>query len=340
MILKLLEYKDSVKTFWNLEVLINYKKKQIKAFSYLDSISYLIKHLMMMWFDVIYANFISSHKLSDQEVSAIIQESLYEVQNLKDKIRQNLKEQRDHEIRIYKDEGLQKTIKLVLVAIEEIDNVLNALSNGVSQDKVRDIKIMSQELIKLKMWRNIDKMLKVLEDVYHHIYEMKQEYLSKQLPSFPIKGSLVTDLDMMLEINKLKKAQEIKQIWAKRDSDDNYYLSFEQKGVYIKFLIKDIKNKIQNIQSLFFKLFDYFEIFVLFTIVSTSIFLWIDKISYSLSANISLYAFIIKAWTFGICFYIIKMFRKQKLKTDILLFIIAILSSFLVFQLLKYNLSF
>jgi hypothetical protein len=201
---------------------------------------------------------------------------------------------------------------------------------------------MLQDLTKLKMWRNVDKMSEVLEAIYHKSYEIQQEYLQNSGISitFPILWSIATNIDMISEINKFIKAQNIKKIWAKRDSDDNYYLSFELIWVYIKLLLKDIKNSLKDIKYLFYNMFDYLQLAFLSIIIFVSLSFRFHKISYSINENMYLYVFMIKTWIFWLCFYILSRFKKLKIYQNILLILLAILSSYLVFWFLKSNLSF
>ena len=340
IILNYSEYKRDIKSFWNLEILINYKQKIIKAVSYSDDIVSLVKYFMMIWFDVKYANFISSNRLSDLEVSNIIKESFLDVQNFQNQIKENSKEKENQNKKIYQDEKLQKTIKILLSALKEVDILLSNTHEFVSQDKIRDIKVLYQELIKLKMWRNADKMLEVLEDIYHKMYEIQQEYLLSRNVGLPISWSKVTNIDIMSEINKYKKAKNIKNILAKRDIEDNYYLSFEQLGIHIKFLIKDLKYSLKNISNLFFNSFDYLEILFVFVILMLTIILWFNKVSYSLLEEHYLYFSLIKTWTFGLIFFVTKAFRKQYIKRNLWLFLLAMLLSYFIFRLLINNLSF
>jgi len=342
VILNFSDYKESPQSFWNVEITINYKQKTIKAFSYLNDIYSIVKYFLMMWFDVSYANFISSEdKISDHEVSDAIKNIKIEVENIKDTFKQELKQQKDQERKIYKDEKLKKTIKISLSAIREVDLLLrNIDTQSISQDKIRDIKIMAQELTKLKMWRNVDKMIEVLEKVYLKIYEIQKENFSKKTPKLQILGSLVTDVDMQQEIEKYKKAQNIKKIGAKRDSDDNYYLSFETTWIYLKFLIKDFKNNLKNISNFFYNAFDYFEIFAIFVAIVLSTYFWFSKISYSLYENLYLYYALMQVWVFGLSFCIVKILRKKSIKINILLLIASFFVYYLLIWFLKGNLSF
>ena len=340
--LSFIEYKENIQSFWNIEIIINYKQKKIRIFSDLNNIYSTAKYFMMIGFDVSYANFLlPSDKLEDVEISKIIKETKMEVENIQLLLKQELKYQKDREKEIYNDENLKKTVKFCISAIEEIDSLLNSIEiEKVSQDKIRDIKIISQELLKLKMWRNVDKMIEVLENTYHKIYEIKKEYFLHKTPKFDILWSDISDLDMIQEIHKYEKAQNIKKIWANRDSDDNYYLSFEKTGIYFKFLLKDLKNKLKNISRFIYSIFDYFEIFLIFTPVVLAIYFRLSKVSYSSYDNLYVYYSFIQIWTLWLSLYLVKIFRRASAKTNLLLFILFFVIYYFLFWFLKNNLSF
>jgi hypothetical protein len=298
VILNFSEYKESLQDFWQLQVDIKYKTQNVEITSYLTDIKSATYNFMMIWFDVSYINFIWKNKLSNQEVLDIIKSVWLEVKESKEKFKQQIIQEKEQERKIYKNEKLQKFTKISQKVPHEVENLLLIIWENVSQDKIRDIKTMSQNLIKIKMWRNIDKMSEILENIYHKIYEIEKEYFSKikNKSTFPIPWSIVSDIDIMSEISKLNKAKNIKEIWASRDSDDNYYLSFETTGVYFKFLFKDIKNKLKNLFVFFNDLFNYFELFFLYTIIILSLVFRFNKISYSLSENLYTYVFMTKIW--------------------------------------------
>jgi uncharacterized membrane protein len=145
---------------------------------------------------------------------------------------------------------------------------------------------------------------------------------------------------VVTENQKYKKAKKIKEIWAARDADDNYYLSFEKTWLYLKLIVKDIHNNIKNFRSFINNIFDYLQLAVIILLVSTAIVLWTKKIYYSLDENLYHYSFLIQTAIFWLMIYYVQKFKKPKAYQNIILLVIAILCSIFLFWLLKNNFSF
>ena len=262
VVLSISEYKKPISSFWELEISINHKQKNIKMFSSFEDIYTALKCFTMIGFDITYANFTNENKLLDNEVSEIIHKVKKEVAELQEIAKQEIQEQKEKEKKIYKDQKLNKILDISLSATKQIDLLLNKIDiSKISHDKIRDIKLLSQELTKLRMWRNVNKMVEVLESTYQKIYEIQQESVFGETPQLLISWSSISDVEIEQEYFKYQKAQNIKKIWTRRSNSDSYYLSFETTGIYLKFLFKDLKKSFKNIYLFFFNLFDFFEIF-------------------------------------------------------------------------------
>ncbi len=341
IILSISEYKNPINSFGELEIFVNHKQKNIKIISSFDEIYEATKYFITIGFDVVYANFTNTNKLLDNEVLEMIQKAKEEVDEFQKLSSQEIQQQKEKERQIYNDQKLKKTLDISLSTIQEVELLLNTIdTNQVSSDKIRDIKLLSQELVKLRLGRNVDKMIEVLEKVYHKMYEIQQEAVSPKTAKLEISWSAVSDVEIEQEYFKYKKAQNIKQIWAKRTGSDSYYLSFEKTGIYLKFLFKDIKIFFKNISWFFHKLFDYLEMFFVFVILILTLYLWFSKVSYSLSQNLFIYYFLIQTATYWFITNIFKIFRRKSMKINILLIILALVLSYLMFELIKNNLSF
>lgn len=342
VLLEISEYKESLEKFGQLELIIEYKNKNLKIISYLTDIEVAAYNFVLIWFKLNYINFISDNKLEKDHVLEIISQSFAKAEDSQKQRSIILKQEKDKQKRIYKDENLEKILEISKDIFKEKEALINFVWDSVSKDKIRDLNIMLQNLTKLKMWRNIDKIHEVLESIYHKSYEIQQEYLqnSNTPTSFSIPGSVVTNIDIVTEVSKYTKAQNIKKIWAKRDWNDNYYLSFELKGVYFKLLFKDIKNRLKDIKYLLYNLFDYFQILFLSIIILVWLLFRFNKITYSINENTYLYVFLFKTWIFWLCFSIFAKFKRLKIYQNILLILLSILFSYLLFWFLRSNLSF
>jgi len=341
VILNISEYTKTLQSFWNLAIVVKNKTQNIKIISSFDNIYHALEYFMIIWFDIIYTNFTNEQKLSDNEISEIIRNTQEKVKKIKEATKQELQQQKEKERKIYKDNKLNKILDISLSATQEVDLLLNTIDTSkISPDKIRDIKLLSQELTKLRMWRNVNKMVEVLESTYQKIYEIQQESVFGETPQLLISWSSISDVEIEQEYFKYQKAQNIKKIWTRRSNSDSYYLSFETTGIYLKFLFKDLKKSFKNIYLFFFNLFDFFEIFFIFTTLILVTYIRFSKISYSISQDLFLYYFLIQAGVFGFFINITKLFRTKSIKINILLIIVALTLSYFILGLLKNNLSF
>lgn len=341
VILNISEYTKPLQSFWNLAIVVKNKPQNIKITSSFDNIYHALEYFMIIWFDIIYTNFTNEQKLSDNEISEIIRNTQEKVKKIKEATKQELQQQKEKERKIYKDNKLNKILDISLSATQEVDLLLNTIDTSkISPDKIRDIKLLSQELTKLRMWRNVNKMVEVLESTYQKIYEIQQESVFGKTPQLLISWSSISDVEIEQEYFKYQKAQNIKKIWTRRSNSDSYYLSFETTGIYLKFLFKDLKKSFKDIYLFFFNLFDFFEIFFIFTTLILVIYIRFSKISYSISQDLFLYYFLIQAGVFGFFINITKLFRTKSIKINILLIIVALTLSYFILGLLKNNLSF
>ena len=346
IVLSILEYNKPSSGFWNLQIDILYKGKQqnlsVSVFSYLTDMKNALLLFMVIWFKVSYINFVDDNKIKDQEVKNIMQDVMTEFESIKTQKTKEAKQKKEQEKKIYKDEKLEKTIKIAEQTFTQIEDLLQKVGPRVSQSKLREIKLMEQELTKLKMWRNDDKMSELLEKIYDKIDVIETEYLDymQKNISYPIENSIVTNIDIISENQKYKKSKKIKAIWAKRDADDNYYLSFESLGIYIKFLFKDLKGRTNKIQEFVGHLFWYLDIAILAMLVVMSFVFWFNKVSYALDENLYHYVFLLKIALFGLVLFLFQKIKKTTVYANIIFLIISVIITVVLFWLIKTNLAF
>ena len=345
IVLSVAEYNKPSSDFGNLQIDISYKDKQedlVNIFSYLTDIKSALFLFMTIWFAVENINFTNENKLQDREISDIIKEATIQLEATKVQQKQEVTDKKDQERKMYKDEKLEKTIKIAEKAFIQIEDLLQKVWPRVSQDKIRDIKLMAQELTKLKMWRNDDKMSELLEKIYDKIDAIDTEYLEymhKNI-SYPIEGSVVTNIDVISENQKFKKSKKIKAIWAKRDIDDNYYLSFESLWIYIKFLFKDLKDRTKRLSDFVSNSFGYMGLAMLTILIAMSLIFRFNKVSYAIDQNLYHYVFLIKIAIFGLILFFIQKIKKDTISSNILFLIIAIVVAVMLFWFLKMSFSF
>lgn len=345
IVLNITEYTKPMTDFGNLQAELIYTDKheeKIEIVSYITDIKSALFLFVTIGFKIKYINFLQGDKLNDQQVIDAITQMTDKIESTIAQKKQEATNKKEQEKKMYKDKKLENTVKIAEQAFVQIEDLLQKVWNDIAQDKIRDISLMAQELTKLKMWRNDDKMLELLEKIYEKVDLINTEYLKYMQKNifYPIENSAVTNVDIISENQKLKKAHKIKEIWAKRDSDDNYYLSFESVGIYAKFLFIDIKNKTKDIPDFIKRSFWYIATATLSMVIVMSFILWFKKISYSIDENLYHYVFLIKLSLFGLVLFFIQKVKKTTVYKNIMFLVLAIIITIILFWLIRVNFSF
>ena len=342
IVLNLSKYTKQSSDFGSMQIEISYKESVVHVFSYITDIKSALLFFMTVWFDIKYINFINENKIADTEVQNMISNTRSEIEQEKQQYKKDITQKKEQEKQIYRDQRLDKTRKIIDQVFVQIDNLLQKVWHRVSDDKIKSIKQMQQDLTKLKMWRNEDKMSELLQKIYEKIEDIDIEYLTymQKNISYPIQDSIVTNIDIISENQKLKKAKKIKELGSQKSATDLYYLSFDYLGVYIVLMYKDLKNIIKLFPQFIKKIFNYTTISLLLMIIATSLILWSNKISYNTSINLYYDVWLIKIALFGLALYFVKFIKKDTVVSNILYLLLAIIISFTVFWLLKINFVF
>lgn len=342
IILNLYVYNKPIESFWNLQIKTENQWSQAILYSYITDVQSACEIFTNIGFNITYVNFIQWDILSEDEIKNIIQKTKIKAQENETETKKIIEQKQEKETKIYKDQRLEKILKIADSASNNIEMLLQKVQDKVSKDKIRDINQMAQELTKLKMWRNDDKMSELLEKIYDKISDINEEYLEymQKHIEYPIKDSFVSNIDIISENTKIKKAFKIKAIWAQRDFDDNYYLSFEYLGVYLKLIFKDIIKHLKFFDSFVAKIPSYIEICIILLIIFTWIYYRADKIFALSTNNLSWFAFLVNISLFWVVIYYFKKLIKKKLYINLLIVWSSIVVYLLLFWLIRINFAF
>ncbi len=338
VVLRVSEHKKSVEEFASIKIVAIHHQQELSIFSYLKDLKNAILIFSMIGFDIKYANFIGEQKIPEMEVKEILNSAQKEAKDIQLSLQIQNETQKKQESKIYKDQTLDKVLKIVDKTFLEIDNLTSKVWETASQSDIRDLSVMKQDLTKLKMWRNDDKMIELLQKIYQTYYKIHDTYMLslKKEQQYPISWSIVSDVDVLMELEKLNKAKKVKEIGAKRDKDDTFYLSFDKIWLYIRFLVQDITNKAKDLSVFFEKIFCYLEIFAISVLVFSWLIIRSQKITFVIDIYLYQYLFLIKVAIFGLLIFIFKRFKSQQIKKNILILCLIFLSYILLFFMTKF----
>ena len=339
VVLDVAEYPWDALSFWTAWIVLKYNDQDVNIVSNLTNLRMVAHKFILMWFEIKSINFLDEwHKMSDQVASKLLQTAINDVELEKKVEKEDWQSEEKKEEVTYRDEDLEKTWAVAKWQIDDINEKIYAIWTKVSSKDLKDIRTMEQELWKLRMGRNIDKIIDLLEKVIVKALDIKQRYLiSQKANEVPIfKWSWISDVDVMYELNILDKAKNIAKIWKSRTFDDQYYWTFWFAWVELKFLWKDIVRKFTDLTTLVFGSFEFIGYVVLFVLIVCSLVLWLKWLWKWAELNSYLYVILIMFGIGGGIWYALSFVRNKDILVRIILMALRWISSVVLFLLIKY----
>lgn len=329
--LELYEYKkDKVETYWKTKILIEFEWEEYRTLSNFTEIDQLVYLLSIIWFNVKNINYVSWQKIEQVKINEILASE-------KDKAAQWLKKQNDiilqdkeKDAAIFDDDKLEKTLKLTTDFLEKVPVFIKKAGDVLSKSEIKNLQDQLQELSKLKMWNNVEKISSFLEQAYENFNTLEQKYLSfQESPNIDVSGSNITDAYLLAEISKLEKAKNLLKLWWAKTWEDVLYANLWWILLYLKLIKKDLLFKIK------WRLRDYSNVSYYVTLLCFLV-TFFSALYFSLiNKNDIIFVIMICSWTIWLVFFIISFIKKKNNTWNILLLILWLIISILLIRILK-----
>ena len=329
--LELYEYKESkVTKYWKIKILINFEWEDTSLLTNEAELESVIYTLTVIWFDIRNINFVDENKLEQSDIDEILVSRKWKAnQWIKDQENLALKKEQDNE-KIFDDQKLKKTQTLVKELLWKIPDFIERAKDTLSKTELKELYEQSQELSKLEMWSNVEKLSSSFETVYWNYTRLEQQLLAiQESPNIDVSGSEVSDAFLTLEITKLEKAKSLQKLWWAKTWEDMLYANFWWLLLYFKLLKRDLVSKFKNFSISFSDVFWY--IVFLLSVISIFCALYISLIN----NNHFVFVVMVYCGVFGLVLYWIKFIKKISLIFGIFLSVWAIIVSILGIRLLK-----
>ncbi len=239
------------------------------------------------------------------------------------------------------DKRLLQLREVASKTVEEASELLERLKGKVPSTYLTQIKSKADELIKLKLSANVERILDLIEDLLKLMEEAELYYyseLEKQEEDQWKKG-VISDLEILIELEKAKKAKALKDVGVKNlSSDMKLYGILGTKGVYVKLLFKELLKRLQSLDSVILYFIDFvilFSFFYIMLAMTRAFYIYLSSTKDFLRDDIY---YILVLWVIGFTFSFFKIFTQKGrfLKNLIVLIISVVISALLVF-LIKAN---
>ena len=338
--LQLYEYKEEkVKNYWKIKILIKFEGQEIRLLSNATELEWIAYWLSVIWFDIENINYVENW-LEQEKIDEILKTSKQEAeQRITEQKNANAKkEQEDAELLDQKKrEKYQTEINKLL---NNIQKLVEKAKDFLPQEKLKALFKEWQELSKLKMWRNFEKISASLEKTYGMYGDLEQEYLVAQKASrIQVSWSNISDTYVISEISKLEKAKWLTNVWS-TNVNDVLQAKFWWIVMYFKFLKKDLASKLKTFPEKFPKIFNDVLFWLVLLEVFAGVYFSLSKIVYYSDMNDYVYVMLINFGVFWLVLYWINFIKKKSLVYNIILLALRVFASIALLRVLKQNFIF
>lgn len=340
--LQLSEYKEEkVREYWKIKILINFEWQDIRLLSNADDLEWLAYGLSVIWFDIKNINYAEDTQIEQTKINEIIKTAKNDAEEWIKEQDAKLAKDKENEQEIFDEakwEKYQVEINKLLANIQKL--TLDA-KDTLPRDKLKSLFKQWQELSKLKMWRNFERINEELGRAYSKYNDLEQEFLAEQKSSrINVAWSQISDTYVVSEIQKLEKAKWLTKLWS-NNAIDVLNAKFWWLVMYLKFLKKDFAAKLKKFPEYFPKMFWDLLFWVVLVNMFTSLFFSICKIAYiDMNKYGYVYVMLIHFWVFWLVLYGINFIKKQTNTFNTILLILWIAISLLLIWVLKQNFIF
>lgn len=256
--------------------------------------------------------------------------------------RRNAKENKEEEIEKEKKKKEEKTmdnrkkdkiLKVIGETLIEIGTLEQMYANNTNViNERKKLSNLKEQLTKIRMWSNLEKATSILEETFSVMEEIEMSTIDEMKDNEEkiSQSSIVSNVDIVSELDKIKRAQQANKAGTKKTSSDLYYTYLGIIGLYQKFIAKDILNKISHIKIISDQFISYIWFSILVTIIWSSIIFEYYIITDKLSYNIFLW--MIGIWVFGLLRTPISCLKGKSSVWHISYIILAIIATIIIYK--------
>lgn len=238
-------------------------KKETKA------LQEICRNYLKVWFEI---SWIKDYwgKLTELNVKEIIYESRKILEQEKNIQKTIIEKQQEKDKQFFEDKPLEKLKEVIKRILPRCNEILWVLSDAweLSPKSLREVKDLEENIKKLSMWTNSEKIKDSLDKLFSKIEEMEQDYykILKRNWEKVFQESVITHFDILKEDYKLQYAKNKNKAWLSINTNDQYYLIFWKLWVFGNFLKTDLLNKAVDLDTIVKKIYDLIELSILFII--------------------------------------------------------------------------
>jgi len=326
LILSLKEFSPDKKTFGDIYFTIKQKFQEIDIVTKYTDIQEACNFFTFIGFDIIGINSYSK-PLSQKEVDIIIATAKSNAVNKETQVREQIEEMESAEKKIYADEKLQSAKKIIARVFEKVDETTKRSASMLSVLESKKLAALSEELKKLRMGTNFEKIREVIQDIFTMLESINYRYFKsiRNANDTISPESLVTYSDVDKQQERMENVKILKSLGAKISFKNQDYATFGSSAIYRKFLQKDLRLKLSNIWWWLYGLYDIVELVLIIIIALLGVYTIANQL-YLFSINSFWLAFsLLNIGIRGLVLFVARYCRNTFIGRLLVLIVLAVL---------------
>ncbi|GHW02331.1 hypothetical protein AGMMS50249_1170 [candidate division SR1 bacterium] len=339
IILSLDEYTKPALEFGKFEIILPYQEQEIHVITYSDTLEKSIRQMFDMGLKPQNA-IVSDHSMTQEQIDKMIQDIQKEIDEKHAEIAKEQEESRKKEVKKYEDKAIKDALKIINNNIDRINQILFIGTNILSPIEKNKLKDFQDELKKIRLGSNFQKMVEILLQSQANIDTTENKVL-KALDDkkFLIdRNSTVTNIDVIKQYNNIIKSTEKTIIKAPISTTEQIFAIGKDFTVRCIFFWKDFLDSAKKFTKHYISsIATMIEYLIECSIVIITIF-WFITSAMQKPSNIMIYLTIL-GWS-GLMIFIYNQCRLSKPIFQILGLILVAVCSVFGFNIIRNTFTF
>ena len=261
VILSLTEFKEDPLKFWNIIVNLNYNWSNIQLTIKWEDLSESALFLVSLWLNLVSINFVDN-PIPEEQIKDIINTAVSKIKEESKKLKEQAKIEEEKEKKKYEESWIKDWLNIINTNIDRIEQVLKAGDWILSWLEVRKLEDYRNEMKKIRLWTNFNKMVAVIMDAHVLLEETeKQIFAANEQNKFLInKNSVVTNIDVLQEYFNYSIASEkakLQSSWLNLSTDEMIASTLWESSIFLNLLKRDLFHSFEN-----YSFSEFFDIIV------------------------------------------------------------------------------
>ena len=326
-------YKGDLSTFGDLYAKVLWEEQTLEIRSPLTNLKMFCSNLFRLGLNVIDINS-AVDPIDPETIQKLLASSSQEITTEHAVQTTKIQEKKNIEKKIYSDAKLNKSKEAADWLVSRIPVITQRTDRSLSFGELKQLRDLSEELKKLKMGNNYEKIKEAGNKLFRLIETLNERYYAgiRTKATLPIAGSIVTDVDIYRELDALDFAKQSRKIWISLSIEKNAYAFLGRIVIFFNLLTKDFQDMISRPISLLYRLYDIIWVSVLFTLCLAGFSIIINPLFQFVPSLFGVYYRMVSFGVLWAIIFILQYFRTKSILNLIMVYTLT----FAIYYLFRY----